>query len=64
MVTGMSNGGHALGATLGPILGGALIDTVGYPWTTTGLAFLAWLMVSMYVSKPYFFKIILHKCFM
>ena len=47
MVTGMSNGGLALGATLGPIVGGALIDAVGYPWTATSWTFLAWLMVSV-----------------
>ena len=47
MVTGMSNGGLALGATLGPIVGGALIDAVGYPWTATSWTFLAWSMVSV-----------------
>ena len=52
MVTGMSNGGIALGATLGPILEGAHIDAIGYPWTATGLVFFAWLMVIICISKP------------
>ena len=55
MVTGMSNGGLALGATLGPIVGGALVDVVGYPWMVTGLTILGWLMVSIRVSKPLLF---------
>jgi len=46
MVTGMINCGLALGAIVGPIGGGAAIQSVGYPWTMTIIGFAQLFIVS------------------
>lgn len=40
MISGMFNGGWALGAMMGPVVAGALTQTLGFPWTITISAFL------------------------
>ena len=46
MISGMFNSGWALGAMLGPIVNGALTQTLGFPWTITISSFLNLALVS------------------
>lgn len=46
MVTGMVNSGVILGAMVGPLLGGAITEQLGFPWTMTVMAGFSLTMVS------------------
>ncbi|XP_067943731.1 MFS-type transporter SLC18B1-like [Watersipora subatra] len=39
MVTGLVNGAMSLGSTVGPVISGVIIESTGFGWTTTYLAF-------------------------
>ncbi|XP_067942596.1 MFS-type transporter SLC18B1-like [Watersipora subatra] len=39
MVTGLVSGAMSLGSTIGPVISGLIIESIGFGWTTTYLAF-------------------------
>ena len=47
MITGMVGCGNSVGATVGPVAGGVIIDMLGFPWMSTMMAGLAFVMVSL-----------------
>ncbi|XP_067943440.1 MFS-type transporter SLC18B1-like [Watersipora subatra] len=44
MVAGLVNGAMSLGSTIGPVISGAIIESSGFGWTTTYLAFANFIM--------------------
>ena len=45
LVTGMINSGSSLGAAVGPIIGGAIMDALDFAWMGTALAAVNFMMV-------------------
>lgn len=50
IITGMVNAGKGLGSMLGPLVGGVLVETVGYGWQVTLMSFSLFFMVSEKLS--------------
>ena len=46
IVTGMINAGLGLGSMLGPVLGGVLVESIGYVWLATAVSASIIIMVS------------------
>jgi len=45
MVAGMVNSAQGLGSIVGPIAGGAVVESIGFPWAMSVIAFLYFGMV-------------------